>query len=201
MDEVCIVRAVPCRCRGIQKVKVSRRVGCPDVQQKVGGAALVWETGGLEDVPGHLVNRRVSVGAERAIHSRCPRWNVGQGVYVGEPIGALVPLCATVGARSDQVVVLDVDQRRLAGVGGEVLNVRRWVVNRQPRAVGSSCGAVGAAAGDALHHGGSPVRGGGGSVADERVKINKVLLAGAIEVDVSVPAAWGIDETRDPIRW
>jgi len=34
-NEVCIVRAVTCRCRGIQEVKVSRRIRCPDVSSRL----------------------------------------------------------------------------------------------------------------------------------------------------------------------
>ena len=199
VNQVAVIRSTAGRRRGIEEGEVTVDVGRPDVEQQVVlAAARLREPGGLEDLAGLLVNRRVAVGPERAVDRLAGNCSHAvRSVRVVEPVGALVPLRAAVRPRADDVVVDVVYERRRAYVGGLVRDDGWRVVDREPRAVGSG---VRAAAEEVLHDGRAPVRGRGHSVTGECVKIDEVLLAGVVEVDVGVAPAWRVLEARERVR-
>src|SRR5581483_7126652 len=111
------------------------------------------------------------------------------GVGVGQPVGALLPLAA------DGIgVVLHVDERCGAGVRAVLGRAGGWVVDRLPLPVAATAVGLGAAALGVGLHGGPAVGRRGGAEAGERVEVGEVLLAAAVELDVRVAANRGLGE-------
>ena len=198
MDELRVVRTAAGEHRRVEEGQVPGGVGRPDVQQQVIGAVVVLEAGRLENLPRHLVDRRIAVAAERAVSRLAGRGDERGALLVGvrrvgvcETVEALVPLLAAVGARSDEVVVGLVDERRRAGVGGLMRRRRCGVVDREPRTVGAGARAT---AGEVLRGRRTAVGRRRDAIAGQRVEVDEVLLAAAVERDVRVTAAgWCVE--------
>src|SRR5205823_13398285 len=134
-----------------------------------------------EDLAGLLVGRRVAVGTGRVVGRLGCRGDAGCCVRVAQPVGAFVPLAAAVGSGPDEIVVLEVDGRRRAGVGGLVRRAGRRVVDGEPLPVGAGAAV---ATEEVLLNARAAVGGGRDAQASKRVEVGKVLLAGAVEVEV-----------------
>src|SRR5207244_6253021 len=109
----------------------------------------------------------------------------GGGARVVEPVKALVPLRPAVRPGADEVVVGGIDERRGPGVRGLLRRPRRRFIDGEPRPVRTEASS---AAENVLCCGGAAVGGRGDAVARERVEVDEVLLAAAVEVEIGIPS-------------
>src|SRR3989440_1268396 len=178
------------------------RVGWADVEvDAVRGAAVAgFAPRRLEHLAGDLVDRRIAVRAKRRVHpAGAGRHFVARGVDVVEAVEALVPLGPTVGTRTHDVVVLEVDQGCRAAsrfVRGLIGRAGSRVIDRQPLPVRARY--PGATTGEhVLVYRRAAISCGRHAQAGERIEVREVLLAAAVEVDVGVPAAGRVGQAGE----
>ena len=193
MDELRVVGAAARQYRRVEESEVAGGVWGSDVEPQVVAAVAVREPGRLKDLARNLVDRRIPVGAEGAVRRLCRVRDEGCPALVGvgrtrviEAVKALVPLRAAVRPGADEVVGGGIDERCRSGVRRLLRYPRRGVVDREPGAVGPEARS---AAEDVLLRGGSAVGGRRDAVAGQRIEVDEVLLAAAVEVDVGVASA------------
>jgi len=163
----------------VQEVQRAARVWSTDVHPQsarlasvVGGAA-----GSLKHLARDLVDGRIAVGAKRRIARAVSRGHACGGVDVVQAVRAHVPLGSPVGARTDDVVPFQVDERTRTDIFRLVGGPGRGIIDGEPLAV--RAGAAARAAEEVLLVDGEPlaVRAGAAARAAE-----EVLLVGGARV-------------------